>query len=249
MTVEYLAGKRIRGLSTDISNNMNIQDGSVFEETDTNLTRYWNSSTSSWIPILDLTFDIVADTSGGATTQASSKTVSVDVGTGNNRLLLVWVSGGGVAQVTTATYDGVSMTNLGTGTSGSPYHHSMRCFSLVNPSSGSNNLIVSQSSNSHIAVHAISFKNAHQSTPTIVTTNGGFASTTTLGITPTVAGSFILCCGYGASQITTNQPFNISFYNGFGGYHKTPNIGSNNNMTFTFSNQPYGAVAVAIKPI
>ena len=47
MTVEYLAGKRVKGLSTD-TKPTNVQNGTVFEETDTNKSFIFNSSTSTW---------------------------------------------------------------------------------------------------------------------------------------------------------------------------------------------------------
>ena len=200
------------------------------------------------LPLSDLSID--TNIAFSTTSQATSRTVSVTVGNNLNRLLLVWIGGGGVAISNgTATYNGVSMTRLAEGTSGSPYYHSCQLYYLVAPSTGTNNLTVTQSGDAHIQITSVvSLYGAKQSAPTIYNTTGGFSSNVSTSLTPTTAKDWLMTAGRGHNQASTNQPLNLTVGSGsFGGYHTTPSIGSSNSITFTLeSSQPYGAVAVVV---
>ena len=47
MTIKYLSGNRIQGLSSDTKPLANIPAGSIFEETDT--FKYYISNGSAWV--------------------------------------------------------------------------------------------------------------------------------------------------------------------------------------------------------
>jgi hypothetical protein len=49
MTIKYLSGRRIQGLSTDTKPTSNIQAGSVFDELDTHKSYVWHNS--AWVQL------------------------------------------------------------------------------------------------------------------------------------------------------------------------------------------------------
>lgn len=90
---------------------------------------------------------------------ASPFSFSHTVGTGINRLLIVWVYVNyNSDQVLGVTYNGVSMTRIGYHGAGTAFGYGY-CYALANPTSGSNNVIVTSNLGTPYAI-AISYTGA-----------------------------------------------------------------------------------------
>lgn len=85
---------------------------------------------------------------------STSGSFSLNVGSGSNRLLVVWVGG---SAITGVTYNGTAMTQIGSTVDGST-----SMWRLVNPTSGSNTVSITGTVNVAIAA---AFNNVHQTTP------------------------------------------------------------------------------------
>ncbi len=153
---------------------------------------------------------IVLDTAGsGGTSDQKSYTLSYTVGASSN-LLVVMVSTinpttSGVKP--TATYNSVSMTEDAYDsytTSGYNPHASI--FTLVNPATGTHNVVVSASDWCGFLVTAVSMSGANSSPAGATATFGGTGTSTTTNITATANGSILfdcLCAGTGTSCVST----------------------------------------------
>ena len=98
-----------------------------------------------------------AATVGGAVT-ATSQTTAHTTGSGLGRCMIVIALGDATSDLlTTATYNGVSMTLVDkqNAAPGSVYWQNM--WSLANPASGANNVVVSASSSIHIETHVATY--------------------------------------------------------------------------------------------
>lgn len=98
-------------------------------------------------------------------TQASSVTYAHTV-TGTNPMLLVWGYNRGQNRSTTVTYNGVSMTKIGTEEAnglGAPYYDKIYAFYLLAPATGSNNVVVTYSAGDYQRSAAISYTGVAQS--------------------------------------------------------------------------------------
>lgn len=119
----------------------------------------------------------------------SSITFSLTVGSGTDRYLIVAGGnddGGGVT-CSSATYNGVSMTEAveaGTGAHACLYY-------LLNPDSGTHNVVVTMSGSADISMGAVSFTGADQAAPDDSDYEETSSTTTTVNLTSTVDNSWI----------------------------------------------------------
>ncbi|WP_353063325.1 IPT/TIG domain-containing protein [Tunturibacter psychrotolerans] len=159
-----------------------------------------------------IAYDNSADggNNGGSTT---SLTYSYTVGSGLNRLLIVNLIGDNVADdISAVTYAGVPMTLVGKIQAPSS-NNWQYLYYLVNPSSGSNNIVVTAASAHYLISEAASWFNVKQiAQPDASTTNTAAAASTsiTTSLTTVASGSLVvqglwsyghLAAGAGATQI------------------------------------------------
>lgn len=117
-------------------------------------------------------------------TAATSHTLSHTC-TGSNRVLVVGTRTYDANAITGVTYNGVSMTEVGTSvTLGSD---AFRRWILVNPDSGANNIVASLSSSRRIEIYAISLTGAKQSAQPDASATATGSSTSATGSVTTVA--------------------------------------------------------------
>ena len=164
-----------------------------------------------------ITYDNSADggNNGGST---SSLTYSYTVGSGPNRLLVVNLIGDTSADdISSVTYAGTPMTLVGKAQS--PSNDWQYLYYLLNPSSGSNNVVVTAGSAHYLISEAASWYNVGQSAqPDASTTNTAAATSTsiTTSLTTVASGSLVvqgmwsyghLAAGAGATPILTDTQF------------------------------------------
>lgn len=124
-----------------------------------------------------------------ATSNAGSLTFAHAVGSGNNRILIVAVGLHNSGSISSVTYNGVSMT-LAKSQNGT--WRLSQIYYLVNPASGSNNVVITGLCSYGIAAVAVSFTGVHQTTPIVNVAGGnGSSYTPSLLITSSV-GSVVL---------------------------------------------------------
>lgn len=111
-----------------------------------------------------IAFDAATSFNGGAS-QVSSVTFAHTVGSGANRILVVGVAlrNGTGQSVTGVTYNGVAMTSAGVAINGTTVRTSL--WTLVNPASGTHDVVVSMSAAAVVAGGAHSYTGVDQTTP------------------------------------------------------------------------------------
>ncbi|WP_419194997.1 cadherin domain-containing protein, partial [Novipirellula herctigrandis] len=110
-------------------------------------------------------------------TSASTLTWSHTVASGSNRAMFVTLSIDGLgSSVTSVTYDGVALTQVGR-TAG---NHAVEIWRLVNPTVGTANVVVSLDASTAISAGAVTYNGVHQSTPTGTYASGSGTSTIAL---------------------------------------------------------------------
>ena len=164
-----------------------------------------------------ITYDNSADggNNGGST---SSLTYSYTVGSGPNRLLVVNLIGDTSADdISSVTYAGTPMTLVGKVQS--PSNDRQYLYYLLNPSSGSNSVVVTAGSAHYLISEAASWYNVGQSAqPDASTTNTAATASTsiTTSLTTVASGSLVvqgmwsyghLAAGAGATPILTDTQF------------------------------------------
>lgn len=109
--------------------------------------------------------------------------------TGSNRGLIVNVSSAGGVAVSSVTYNGVGLTFIQAQNDGGGPNSRAEQWKLSNPASGANNVVVTMASDALIAVGAISFTGAHQTTASLTGTPAktSTASSTTISVNVTSA--------------------------------------------------------------
>jgi hypothetical protein len=132
-------------------------------------------------------------TGGGVTSRTISHTCAADA---NHLTVGVWV-GTNISNITGVTYGGAAMTATKTLqylSSG----YGMAIYTLINPPSGTNNIVISSSISQLIAGHAVSHKGVYSST-TYVTADGGAieSSGTTDSVSITTAQTYSQVVGFG----------------------------------------------------
>ncbi len=199
--------------------------------------------------------------STGTTITGSSVTISHTTGTGTNRLMLVGVSfqNRGGDQITSVTYGGVSLTLQGIQVAPSSDRGQVEIYSLLNPPSGSANVVVSFASalERGAVVGVTTFTGVNQSTP-FGTFKGGQGSTspaTVTGIT-SATGELVydVVC---FRRTTTRTPgfgqtvrWNVDSGNEVEGGSSTEPGAASVNMSWSFSvNDQWAMGAIPIKPV
>jgi hypothetical protein len=105
-----------------------------------------------------IAFDAVTPATG-----ASTVTFSHTCGAGADRAIYVLVVENFNSVVTGVTYGGVALTQLGSWNFSNTV--TLSVWRLINPASGANNVVVSQSASHNLNITAISFTGVHQTTP------------------------------------------------------------------------------------
>jgi hypothetical protein len=161
-----------------------------------------------------ITYDNSVDggSNGGSTT---SLTYSYTVGSGSNRLLVANLIGDpSIDDISSVTYAGTSMTLIGKARA--PSGNWQYLYYLLNPSSGSNKVVVTAGSAHYLISQAASWYNVRQSSqPDASTTNTAAATNTsiTTSLTTVATGSLVvqglwayghLAAGAGATPILTD---------------------------------------------
>ena len=201
-------------------------------------------------------------------TTSSSRSISHTTTDENFRMMIVHITGGGATlNVTSVTYGGVAMTSLATGGSGSPYHSESRLFGLIDPPTGTNNVVATQSTGTNMSIKAVlTVYGAKATLPSgsLVNATGGTGNSMTMPVTPTVAGSWVFGgTNAGVSNATQSPPSNY-FTNAEinaltpsskkSAYKTNPTISSSNSVHFFHKHPahtgavPYGGVAVVLEP-
>lgn len=126
---------------------------------------------------------ILFDANSTESTQGDTSLTWSHTCTGTDRILFVAVSQfrSGAPLTVTGTYDGVSMTELSTQTYGAGGDQKLTVLYLVNPASGTNDIVLSVGSTSWMAAAAASFTGVDQTTPV------GTPSTTTVSSATSVS--------------------------------------------------------------
>lgn len=137
----------------------------------------------------DIAFDSSSVVSFANTT---SRTFAHTIGSGSNTLLCVFIMGATSDNITGVTYNSVSLTRQGSARAGTDRY--VFLYTLFNPSPGTNNIVISASSNG-IAATALSYENVDTSGFDFVDIH------TNVGITSSVS----------ISQSHTDQTFIATF--------------------------------------
>jgi hypothetical protein len=164
-----------------------------------------------------ITYDNSVDggNNGGST---ASLTYSYTVGSGQNRLLLVNLVGDTLADdISSVTYAGTSMILIGKVQT--PSNNWQYLYYLLNPSSGSHNIVVNAASSHYLISQAASWYNVKQAAQPDASTINTAATTSTsitTSLTTVATGSLVvqglwsyghLAAGVGATPIVTDATF------------------------------------------
>jgi hypothetical protein len=135
-----------------------------------------------------ITFDNSAD-GGNNAGSTTSLTYPYTVGSGANRLLLVNLVGDGTADdIASVTYNGTAMTLIGK--IQAPSNNWQYLYYLLNPSSGSHNVVITANSAHYLISEAASWYNVRQTgQPDAFTTNAGIGGNTAFSSSLTAAAS------------------------------------------------------------
>ncbi|HEY9712213.1 MAG TPA: fibronectin type III domain-containing protein, partial [Chroococcales cyanobacterium] len=153
-----------------------------------------------------ITFDNAADggNNGGSTATLS---YAYTVGSGSNRLLIVNVIGGVSADdISSVTYAGTPMILLGKVQASSNAFQYV--YYLLNPASGSNNVVITAASSHYLISQAASWSGVKQSAqPDAFTTNSAAAAitSTTTSLTTVAAGSLVVQGVWSDSHLAAGQ--------------------------------------------
>jgi hypothetical protein len=212
----------------------------------------------------DLVFDAFSYETAVST--ASSRSLSHTTTTENFRLMIVHIQGGGATlTVTGVTYGGVAMTQIASGGSGSGYWSESRLFGLIDPPTGTNNVVATQSTGTNMGINSIiTVYGAKDTLPSgsLVSASGGSGNCMTMAVTPTITGSWVFgAANAGVSNATQSPPSNYFTTPEMAlrtdkraAYTTSPTIGSSNSVHFfhkhgAHSNPvPYSGVGVVLEP-
>ncbi len=149
----------------------------------------------------------VGSTTSSSAVNAASLTFSHTSGSGSNRMLVVTVSvgsgsvGGSAGTISSVTYNGVTMTEVGTAAlSGAR----VSIYRLLNPAAGPANVVVSTSTGSTIEAGATTFENVDQATP-LGTFASASANSGTATVNVTSATNEIVICVGSVDEAFSNQ--------------------------------------------
>lgn len=119
---------------------------------------------------------------------SSTCTVTIDVGSGSDRYLLVSATLEGTTSIDSATYDSVSMTLAD---SVQIDNNKVGIFYLANPNAGSNDAVVTFSGSSNSVCHAIAFTGVDQTAPDVTNTANNVNDSPTVSCTTTADNSWV----------------------------------------------------------
>lgn len=147
---------------------------------------------------------IAFDTSTGDY-ETDGTTVWSHTCTGSDRVLLVgWYEFSSSATLSSITYAGVAMTQLGTfpadGAGGNVY-----LYGLANPASGANDVSITHSASKQVFASSVSYTGVDQTTPfpDTETTTSTFGTSLSASITTSVNNSWLLLVGRSPSRAPT----------------------------------------------
>ena len=149
-----------------------------------------------------VTFDASAS---GSTTGATSLTISHTVASQSNRLLIVTISTQGT--INTVTYNGASMTKLGTTVTCGASACKGELWSLAAPTTGTHNVVITASASTSIQASVAGFYNVDQTTPlgTPATGSGTTATATATVMTTTTQMVVDTVISDGTVDVINNQ--------------------------------------------
>ncbi len=129
-------------------------------------------------------------------------TVAYTVGGGSDRLLVVGVVGDtGSDLISGVTYNGTAMTLADSFAPGNRYSY---LFYLLNPSTGSNNVVVTNSSNCYILAQAADYSGVGSFDAKIEAQTAGTATTKTTSLTTIAADCWIILYEHGYDAVSTS---------------------------------------------
>ncbi|MCA9012136.1 MAG: DUF4347 domain-containing protein, partial [Planctomycetaceae bacterium] len=135
----------------------------------------FNTPPSDWTGVLAVTSN--GTVTSGLMNNGTSLTFSHTVAAGTNRVMFVEIAIDGLgANVTSVTYGGVALTQVGRGAG----NHAVEIWKLVNPTVGTANVVINFAGTTTAAAGATTFNGVDQTTP-----NGTFVSATGTSTTAT----------------------------------------------------------------
>ena len=204
---------------------------------------------------------IAFDTSAKATTAVgTSLTYSITIGSGSDRLLLVGATANDGDYVTGVTANGKAMTQVKKQARQDSVSH-FYVYGLANPDSGTQNIVVSYSTNTTCASGAAAYTGVAQTSYADSTFGGGQFnnSVTTQNFTATanVSGDWVFLWSYAntTTEHTTSDMTNRQWITGSNNTvadsNGTVSVGSNNyTITYTPNNGSYSNyVGVVFSPV
>jgi hypothetical protein len=140
---------------------------------------------ATYSPASSIAFDAETD-ENGASASANPTYTKAHTCTGSNRILFVGVSVQSTTDdLTGITYNGVAMTRMGARVNGIAGSESQYLYMLVNPASGSNNVVFTCNATRTIRFNIVSYTGAHQSNQPSAGDTGGSGASTSLALTST----------------------------------------------------------------
>lgn len=200
---------------------------------------------------MTITFDAAA---GNKVASGTTNTWAHTVVAGQTGLLLLVAVGSGASSISGVTYNGVSLTQLGTTLSYNSGSNKLSLWYLLNPSTGTHNIVATVASTSYIAGASCSYIGCLGTfgTPATNINAGSTSSTNTVTTTSNqqrvfdyVDNSVPFVPTATASQTEREKP--TSTGTALGDITAT---GSNMTLTWSFgSSTPWGQMSVAMNPL
>jgi hypothetical protein len=205
-----------------------------------------------YIPVLQTTtgmpvfaspylFAIAFDGSGNARTGAGSSLNMSVTTSGSNRVLVEQNMQNNASDVVTGvTYNAVAMTQKYAASP--PSAMWIYYYTLIAPSTGANNVTISQSASTFIGAVAMSYTGANQTTQFLGIANNGTASGTSTSVTVNMTYNNSYCAGFGevlsganptAGSGTVRRVINLS--DGNSGFDSNGTVGATGNYTLNMS--------------
>ena len=251
--------------------NGTIDDVEFYNGVTTATPATWNEDMTGVTSALTVDNFTVGTSTQSSSTGTESHTVSAS--SKEKKILLVTVRTGGVdSTISSCTYAGVAMTSLGTDTTGAGNYTRHTCFYLLNPPTGTADIVATKSNSSaHCKIVALSLYGAKQTAPTFAVNAGSYSPSSgiTTNITPP-ANSWVYSTLSGSSPTnSTNDPPSTYYTNDEltvlnsdtsvtkkkYGLKKDPTTGSVNAVQMYFkhpannNNQPVVLSVFAVEPL
>jgi hypothetical protein len=218
--------------------------------------KYKDSKRIVGLSQLAITHDTTSSTESSGS--VSSLTHNMTVADNSNRVLIACVSsyGGSAPTITGVTWNGDSMTavpNSESYQSGS--NNRTQLYYIIAPDTGSHSIVASFSGSATCGIGGMSFYNVHQTTPVGAgnTSSATSTATSSLALTPTVTGSWIIAMISSSSSLGSATGLTQSYTEGTnallrGGRNESPTIGSANTVGWGTSNGSHAMSGCAIIP-